>query len=231
MQRIEISVIIPTFNEAKNIVSLLKKLQQQLEGYSYEIIIIDDHSPDGTYSEVKRKVKSKFIKTYLHQGSPELGHSILQGVLKAKGEFIIGMDADFNHDPRVIPLLIVASQYYDMVVASRFIVGGGMSDQYRFITSWLFNLILKIFFRFPVSDNTSGFYIIKRKLLQNLSPSTIYKGYGEYHLRLVYLAKKNNYKLAEVPVFYGKRTYGESKSRFFSMLITYLYTALKLNLS
>jgi len=90
------------------------------------------------------------------------------------------------------------------------------------------NVILKICFGFPIWDNTSGFYAITKKTLFSLHPPSIYYGYGEYHLRLVYTVMQKRLRIVEVPVVYPPRIHGQSKSRLGRMLLTYIWTAFRL---
>ena len=141
------------------------------------------------------------------------------------------MDADFNHPPHAIKKLINELKHHDLVIASRFIKGGGMQDKARGVFTYIFNLFLKYIIGFPIIDNMSGFYVIKKDILFKLPIKQIYSGYGEYHLRLVYLAKKQSLKIKEIPVFYPKRKHGKSKSNLLKMFFRYLFVAFKLKLT
>ncbi|NCN45886.1 MAG: hypothetical protein COU63_03905 [Candidatus Pacebacteria bacterium CG10_big_fil_rev_8_21_14_0_10_36_11] len=226
-----VSVIIPTFNEKQNISLLITKLEKQLQKISHEIIVVDDHSSDGTITDLTKLSRSnQNISFYLNPPPVGLSKSILLGITKAKGKVIVGMDADFNHDPAVINNLIksVVSDDFDLVVASRFMAGGGMDDKLRFYTTKFFNYLLRKIFLFPITDNTSGYYAIQAKVLKKMSLKKIYQGYGEYHLRLVYTAKRMGLRIKEIPVYYQERKYGVSKSKLFEMLKNYFILAFKL---
>lgn len=230
----KVSVIVPTYNERENIVSLMKAIEKELLKFktSFEIIIIDDNSPDGTGQEIKNKFnKHNNIRLFIRKKRRELGSAILLGIKKAKGETIVAMDADFNHPPELIPQLIIGLKNADLIVASRFIKGGGMEDKARYFFTLLFNFFLKYILGFPTMDNMSGFYAIKRDRLFSLPVNYIYRGYGEYHLRLVYLAKKNGFIIREIPVFYQKRKFGKSKSNLFFLFFKYLAVAVFLKLN
>ena len=225
---VDYSVILPTYNESKNILRTIRKVIQILNTLSsrFEIIIVDDNSPDGTGKKViKQFQKDNRIHTIIRTLNPGLSASILEGVHCAKGRIIIGMDADGNHDPNIIPQMIDALKKADVVVASRFIPGGGMENWLRYIASLCVNVILRVFYNFPIWDNTSGFYALRRDALFRLEPTDIYVGYGEYHLRLVYKAFQAGMHIVEVPVFYQNRIHGQSKSRLTTMVATYLRTA------
>lgn len=224
-----ISIIIPTFNERDNIVDLIKAINSFLTNYNYEIIIVDDNSFDGTSKVVKKFFrKDRRIKLFIRKNKRDLGTAILYGINKSKGQVIIGMDADFNHPPKKIPELISALKDSDLVVASRFVYKGGMENKIRYFFTYIFNLFLKYFLGFPIMDNMSGFYAIKRDKLILFPLKKIYYGYGEYHLRLVYFSKSFGLGIKEIPVYYQRRRYGKSKSNLLKMFFKYLIIAIRL---
>jgi len=219
-----VSIIIPTYNEKQNITLLIEKLVKLK--FNKEIIIIDDNSPDKTAEEIKKKFKNNLqVRLFVRKNERGLGTAILYGINNSKSNIIISMDADFNHPPELIPELVKNIKNYDFIVASRFTKGGGMEDKFRYFFTYLFNLFLKYFLSFPTMDNMSGFYAVRRNKLLNLPLKIIYQGYGEYHLRLVWYTKKNGFRIKEIPVYYQKRKYGESKSTLFKMFFQYIFTA------
>lgn len=231
MKNPEISVVIPTYNEREGCIYFLRTLITELKKTrrSFEIIVIDDDSPDQTGKIIQQTFRGDVrIRCYIRFRDRGLGKSILLGIRKARGEILIGMDADFNHDPGTLPSLISCLSDADFVIASRFIAGGGMEGRGRYWLSRAFNWFLQVFFRFPVSDNTSGYYAIRRDLLMTLGPAKIYRGYGDYHLRLVQSAYTHQLKIREVPVWYPARLYGQSKSKLLTMAASYLFTAHRL---
>jgi len=229
----KISIIIPTYNEKENIPKLLKIIKDILRIHSIEakILIIDDNSPDHTANGMQKEKREYGVRVFVRTKEKGLATAILYGIKKSKEDIVIGMDADFNHDPKIIPQLISGLRKADLVIASRFVKGGGMEEKLRYFFTYIFNIVLNKALGFPVMDNMSGFYAIKRKILFNLPLEYIYRGYGEYHLRLVYLAHKKGLKLMEVPVHYKKRVYGRSKSNLFQMFFVYLWEALILKFS
>ena len=231
MNKIRLSVIIPTFNEKKNIVRLIEKIQGVIPP-SHEIIIVDDNSPDGTGAEVKKKYSGNSkIHLINRRQDPSLGKSVLLGIEKARGKIIIGMDADGNHKPDEIPELLNFLSRYDLVISSRFVKGGGMQNRFRYLTSYLMNFFLKIILKSKVCDLTSGFYAVKRETLLKLPIDKIYYGYGDYFFRLIYYAQKRGLLLYELPGYFADRIYGRSKSKLWLMTADYLLTALKLRLA
>ncbi len=229
-KRIDITVVIPTYNERENIISLIPRIIEslsQLSGVKAEIIIIDDNSPDGTADVVRRQFGSmvRCIKRVKNRG---LGTAIARGIRHARGSVIIGMDADGNHDPRYIPALYRALSYSDIAVGSRFVSGGSMPGRLRFGASLAFNACIRYGLGFPIWHNTSGFYAVSKRVLERLGITKIFYGYGEYHLRLVYRAHMARLRLTEIPIRYGLRSYGQSKSRLLIMAVTYLAAAIAL---
>lgn len=225
------SVIIPTYNEKQNIGRLVDVLSKELVTTNFEIIVVDDKSVDGTIELMKKKSAANKRVKFLQNPPPRgLSRSILFGLKQARGRVIVGMDADFNHDPKIIKQLVnkLKNQKLDLVIASRFIKGGGMEDQWRFFLTKLFNQFLRIFFAFPSTDNASGYYAIRSSVLRTMPLDQIFVGYGEYHLRLIYLAKKMKLQIGELPVFYRKRQYGTSKSKLLQMCFSYLKVAFQL---
>lgn len=224
-----LSIILPTYNEAETIVQTVRTIQKVCQKQSYEIIIVDDHSPDGTARLIGKNFSGNpVIRPLTNPGKRSLGLSILYGIKHSRGDIIVGMDADGNHDPALIPPLIKKLQDADLVVASRFLSGGGMKDIKKYINSFLYNKMLRIMLGFPLADNTSGYYAIRRHTLLSLRPSAMYYGYGEYHLRLVWRAFKKELTIVEIPVYYGDRGGGRSKSHALPMAYSYFMTALKL---
>jgi len=133
----KVSIVIPTYNERLNICLLIKKIITFLKK-DFEIIVVDDNSPDKTVEEVKKNFKNKKeIKVFFRKKEKGLGAAILFGIKKAKGEIIVGMDADFNHPPELLPKLIKETKNFDFVVASRFIKDGGMEDKIRYFFTFI----------------------------------------------------------------------------------------------
>lgn len=228
MTRPFISIILPTYNEAESIAQLLSTLTTVLRQLQkpYEILVVDDNSPDGTADVVGAfGRKNPQVQLIVRTKNRGLGLSILEGIKQSLGSIVIGMDADGNHDPQDIPILVTTLKKADCVVASRFLSGGGMQQKWRMFPTLLFNYLLRFAFGFPITDNLSGFYAIKRHALFSLPLDKIYYGYGDYHLRLVYLLHKMNWRIVEVPTFYKARIAGQSKSRLVFMVFSYLREA------
>ena len=228
----KLSIILPTYNEKSNIIILVNKIIKILKNYQKkEIIIVDDLSPDNTYSLVKKKFKKKkFVKPFQRKKDFSLAKSIGFGIKKSKGQLIIVMDTDFTHNPHLISKLIYYCKKNDLVSASRFVKGGSMYSLFHYVLSLIFNFFLELLLNSQMKDNLGGYYCIRRKALRKLNFDKIFYGYGEYYFRLLFYLRKNNTRMHEIPSRYMKRHSGESKSNFFILLFKYSLEAVILKL-
>ena len=174
----ELSIILPTYNEKENIVNLANKILEvtkDIEGK--EIIIVDDNSPDETYSTCKIAFKeNNKIKIILRESNRGLANSIGEGIKIAKGKNIVVMDTDFTHDPKLIPQLIFLIKKYDIISCSRYCAGGIMENKTHFYLSFVFNLFLRIILRTQIQDNLGGYYCIRKSILDTLPTEKIFFG-------------------------------------------------------
>lgn len=231
---VNISVVLPTFNEKNNILALIKQISNVLGKikYSFEIIVVDDNSPDGT-GYLCKKIKSKKVKVFIRKNEKGFASAIMYGLKKSKGKFIIVMDTDFSHDPKLIPTMLKLMPKYDIVIGSRYVVRGGGENKLRYFLSKLYNIFLHYMVNIDIKDSLFGYFCIRKSFLikNNLINSEIFYGFGDYFIRLAYYIKKYNGKFLEIPAFYKDRTYGKSKSNLTNMLITYTKTAIDLRLN
>jgi len=221
-----ISLIIPTYNEKENIGKLLT-LISNLNLKNFEVIIVDDNSPDGTAKEVERLAKEIPLKIKLikRRGKRDLSLSVLEGFKKASGEILGVMDADLSHPPELIPKILKELEDNDFVIASRKISGGEIKE-------W--SLKRKIFSGFAtflaktlvpkVSDPLSGFFFFKKKIIEGVKLSPI-----GYKICLEILVKGNYQKLKEIPYVFKNRLFGKSKLNF-KIILKFLFHVLKLHL-
>lgn len=229
MKRKALSIILPTYNERENIIGIIKLISQELKDIDYQVIVVDDDSPDGTGDAVRELFENNpAIEVFIRKGLRGLASAILYGINRAQGEKILVMDTDFNHDPRIIPKMYLLSKDYDIVIGSRFVPGGGMEDKKRYYFSFLYNIFLGILLNSKVRDNLCGYFMVSKKKLEKLNLEDIFCGYGEYFIRLLFYLQKKGCSFLEIPVFYRLRPYGQSKSRFLSMLWHYSVAAIKL---
>ena len=224
------SLILPCYNEYKNLRLLIPLVQKCFRKSNYQMIIVDDNSEDLTIKKLKSEFKSnKNIKYILRKINPSLGLSIKEGIKKSNGSIIIVMDTDFNHSPKDLKKMInlYNQNDYDLICGSRFLKGGFSSTHFRHYCSKIFNLFVNLITGGKFSDNMSGFFIIKKSLLSKRL-NKIFYGYGDFYIRLLFYMKKKKLKIQEVPVKYGPRKFGQSKTKFFKILILYSIETVKL---
>ncbi len=213
-QNLLISIIVPTYNERENLPVLVERISKALDGkYSYEIIVVDDNSPDRTW-EVALELASKGypVKLLKRPGKLGLGTAVLDGLRKASGKYIVVMDADLQHPPEVLPKLIekALNEDADIVVASRYMPGGGVEGWsfIRKIISKTATLIAKIVLpqARKTSDPMSGFFLFKKNVVENVSLNPL-----GYKILLEILVKAKYRKVVDVPYVFRRRLHGESK--------------------
>lgn len=174
---IRLSLVVPTFNESENIEAFLTALRQPLDqalGEHYEIIVVDDDSPDRTW-ELATALQVGFPQLRVLRRTHEkaLSAAVIRGWQAARGEFLGTINADFQHPPDILPAMIAQLDSADLVVASRFAAGGGLGDwaMHRRVNShvahWLgCRLLPQAFGR--TSDPLSGFYLVRRQAIADV---------------------------------------------------------------
>jgi len=226
----KVSVVLPTYNESENIGELLERLTAALaDTVDHEIIIVDDDSPDGTADVVNRQFGQKGnIRVHVRKGQRGLATAIRKGIELSAGSVVVVMDSDFNHDPKYIPQFLNLIQYYEVVVGSRFLYGGGMYSQWRYYASFFYNVFIRFFLGLPIRDKLSGFFAARTETLQKLDYDNIFYGYGDYFIRLLMTIVDLKLSLIEVPVFYNNRPAGESKTMFLKEFLRYTISVFRI---
>ncbi len=215
-----ISVVLPTYNEAENIILLIKEIDRVVK-YKKEFWVVDDNSPDGSANKVlnyQKKSNKKYINVLRRLKNHGLTNSLKDGIKKAKGDVVVWMDCDFSHPPGVInKLLKKINEGYDIAVASRFIKGGGFvvpeggsNDSWAaIILSRLMNYTIQFLLGRKFGDYTSGFIAVKSRVFKKV----VLRGdYGEYFIDLIYKAYANNFIITEIPYYQLPRRAGQSKT-------------------
>jgi dolichol-phosphate mannosyltransferase len=244
-----VSVVLPTYNERDNIIDLIEAIVDKLEptGANYEVLVVDDNSPDGTAQVVRERFdlveggKNRWegalsqagrVRVVVRTHDKGLAQSIRHGLEVAHGQTLVVMDTDFNHDPAMIPQMVDLLRYYDLVIGSRFVMRGGMEDSLRYTLSFVYNILIRALFRTQIQDNLSGFFAVRQERLFQLAPifDKIFYGYGDYFIRLLLVAWRRDWKILEVPVFYILRRHGASKTGFWRIFRDYTSAVLKLRI-
>jgi dolichol-phosphate mannosyltransferase len=209
-------VILPTYNEAENIEPLVEAVLERLPD-SRRVLIVDDSSPDGTGEIADRLATEHDDVAVLHRAAKEgLGPAYIAGfheALAGGAELVIEMDSDFSHDPANLPQLLRAAGEADLVIGSRYVRGGGVTDwgpMRRFISrggSTYARIVLGI----GVRDLTGGFKCLRRRVLEGIDLGSIDSlGYA-FQVEVTYRAIQAGFRVVEVPIVFRDRQQGHSK--------------------
>lgn len=211
-------IIIPTFNEIENIEKIIRKIFSLTK--PFHILIVEDGSPDGTATVVKKLIKEFPTQLYIEERQEKLGlgTAYIHGfkwALKKDYEFIFEMDADFSHNPEDLIRLYNANTLEggDLSIGSRYVNGVNIVNwpMSRLLMSFFASKYVKIITGMPIHDSTAGFKCYRRKVLETLKLNEIiFVGYA-FQIEMKFKAWKHNFKIIEVPVIFTDRKEGESK--------------------
>jgi dolichol-phosphate mannosyltransferase len=212
-------LVLPTYNEAENLERIVRAALRELASATpdHHILVVDDGSPDGT-GQIADRLAEEFEQVeVLHRTAKEgLGRAYLAGferALASGADLVLEMDADFSHDPRDLPRLIATAEDADLVLGSRYVPGGGVTDWGLFRRmlsrggSWYARVVLRV----PVRDLTGGFKCFRRQTLEGIDyGDTHADGYG-FQIELTYRAIRAGFRVKEVPIVFRDRKEGTSK--------------------
>ena len=209
-----LSVIVPTFNERVNVTKLFEKLDTALTGIDWEVIFVDDNSPDGT-SEVVRQLAGRDarVRGIRRIGRRGLSGACIEGILASSAPYVAVMDADLQHDETQLPKMLAAlsNGQAELAVGSRYVEGGSADsfDKQRAGFSLLATGIAKRLLQVSVSDPMSGFFMIRRDRFEELAPQLSTQGFKI--LLDVIATARGTLRTVEIPYRFGSRLHGESK--------------------
>jgi len=256
----EISVTLPTYNEADNIVAMIEAVDGALSGYDAEIIVVDDNSPDGTSAIVEGVLeKYKKLRLITRKSDRGLVNAIKEGLRESRGEICIWMDTDLSMPAEKIPELIdQIKNGADLALGSRFVKGGSIKGsaphegKTGFFHVWntlrktedsflavgiskYGNLFARLVLDRRYYDYTSGFYAVKKNVIADVG---LEGEYLDYCIRLIYKTALKGYRISEIPVTISPRMHGESKTSnnlfvvfLLSLKCIFIIISLKLNAS
>jgi dolichol-phosphate mannosyltransferase len=211
---LRLSIVVPTFNERQNVQEFLRRIEVTLGEPGWEVIFVDDDSPDGTASVVRNIAQTDpRIRCLQRIGRRGLSSACIEGMLAASAPSIVVMDGDLQHDETVLPKMLAEIEQggADVVVGTRYSVGGSTGDwnESRKTMSRFATRASRVILKQPVSDPMSGFFMLQRKVLE----STVHKlsGLGFKILLDVLVTAKQPLCVAEVPYRFRDRFAGESK--------------------
>jgi len=208
-----VSVILPTFNERENLQDLVQEIVGALGETPFEIVIVDDASPDGT-GEVAANLASSDSRVHhvARSGKRGLASAVVEGAKHARGHYVCVMDSDFSHDPEELPgMLAKAQERYSIVVGSRYVPGSMFVGQpiARRLLSWLFNTVARLVIGVRTRDVLTGFVLCERELITTM-PTAYSSGGFKWLMEL--LATDRQAKICEWPIVFRDRRHGSSKA-------------------
>src|SRR5262245_53619513 len=210
----ELAVVVPTFKESGNVAELVKRLDAALEGVAWEVIFVDDDSPDGTTDIVKGIAASDPRVRCLRRVSRRgLAGACIEGMLSSSARYVGVMDADLQHDQNLLSRMLATLKRgdADLVVGSRYVAGGSASafSKSRGLMSKAAGSLARALTRVELSDPMSGFFMMRRDRFDPLAGSLSTSGFKI--LLDIVLTAKGQLRIAEEPYVFGSRTFGESK--------------------
>lgn len=209
-------IVIPTYNEKNNLPKLLDQIfSLKIDGLN--ILVVDDNSPDGTGKIVDKMKKTNPQIDILHREKKQgLGKAYVAGFKEALGkgaDYIFEMDADLSHDPKYLPDFFKAIQNYDLVLGSRYIKGGGVSNWNlaRRLISRFGNIYARIILGLPYHDLTGGFKCYRRNVLESIGLDNLSSVGYNFQIESTYKVHHAGFKIVETPIIFTERAEGDSK--------------------
>jgi dolichol-phosphate mannosyltransferase len=208
-------IVMPTYNERENITAIVEEIARYAP--QTDLLIIDDHSPDGT-GEVADALRERFpnVSTMHRAGKLGLGTAYIAGfryAIEHGYDLVFEMDADFSHDPRYLPEFLATAEHADLVIGSRYIRGGGTPNWSwlrRFISGGG-NIYARIMLGLPVKDATAGYRCYHTRVLAALDLGAVRSQGYAFQVEMTYQTLKHGFCVREVPIIFVDRRVGESK--------------------
>jgi dolichol-phosphate mannosyltransferase len=210
----QLSVVVPTFNERDNVTVLYRRLEATLAGIPWEVVFVDDNSPDGTWEVVRGLARQDpRVRCIRRIGRRGLSGACIEGILASSAPYAAVIDADLQHDETQLPKMVglLQSGAAELVVGSRYIEGGSADsfNKQRAGASQLATEVAKRLLKVAIADPMSGFFMIRRDRFEELAPKLSTQGF-KILLDIVATAE-GRLRTIEVPFTFGSRQHGESK--------------------
>ena len=208
-------IIIPTFNELDNVPTLIPEVLSKNE--NIDILIVDDNSPDGTSDFVQNEAENNpRIKLIKREKKLGLGTAYITGfkyALKNNYNYIFEMDADFSHNPKMIPKFLKEIKKYDLVLGSRYKEGVNVANwpMSRLMLSLFANVYTRVITGLPIRDATGGFKCFRREVLEAINLDEVKSNGYAFQIEMTFKAYKKGFKIGEMPIIFIDRTKGASK--------------------
>ena len=208
-------VISPTYNECKNVQSLIELILGKYP--EFHLLIVDDSSPDGTANKVK-ELQADYPNLHLEERPTKdgLGTAYIYGfkwAIEREYDRIVQMDADLSHDPNDVPRLVNLLDEHDLIVGSRYVEGVSVVNWpiRRLILSYSANLYSRVITGMPIKDSTGGFKAWRREVLEGLDLNAVRSQGYSFQIEMNFRTWCKGFRIKEVPIIFVDRTIGESK--------------------
>ena len=226
LERVRLTVVIPTYNEADNLPAMAEALLD-LPVPQLQLLVVDDNSPDGT-GEIADDLAARYnagdpprprILVLHRPGKAGLGTAYVAGMRRALqdgADFVVQMDADFSHSPAYIPQMlgVMLATDADVVIGSRYVPGGSLDEgwsAWRRFVSWWANLYSRAILGLRIRDMTAGFKLWRREALLGIDLEQVRSNGYSFQVEMAYLCEKLGYHLVEIPIHFEDRRIGQSK--------------------
>ena len=215
MEKKKILIIIPTYNELENLPKLIPEVLSKNE--NIDILIVDDNSPDGTAGFVKDEAKKNSrIKLIKREKKMGLGTAYIAGfkfALQNNYDYIFEMDADFSHNPKMIPKFLKEIKKYDLVLGSRYKEGVNVANwpMSRLMLSMFANIYSRVITGLPVHDATGGYKCFRKEVLEAINLDEVKSNGYAFQIEMTFKAWKKGFKIKELSIIFIDRVKGKSK--------------------
>jgi dolichol-phosphate mannosyltransferase len=211
---LQLSIVVPTFNERGNVATLVQRLDAALTGIAWEVIFVDDNSPDGTTEAVRELARNDFrVRCIRRIGRRGLSGACIEGMLASSAPCAAVIDGDLQHDETQLAKMLglIERNEAELVIGSRYIEGGSADsfNTQRLGASKFATAVAQRVLRVPIADPMSGFFMIRRDRFEQLAPKLSTQGFKI--LLDVVATAEGDLRVVEVPYTFGSRLHGESK--------------------
>lgn len=219
MEETNVMVVVPTYNEANNLPTLVEKLLA-LDVPGLSILVVDDNSPDGTgqLADDLAQQLAERLHVLHREGKLGLGTAYITGfgyALDHGADFVVQMDADFSHSPEYVPQFLAAIDGYDVVIGSRYVSGGSLDERWgwgRYFLSWWANSVYaRVILGLRVKDVTAGFKCWRGSTLRGIGLHRVRSNGYVFQVEMAYLTEKLGFRFLELPIYFEDRRIGQSK--------------------
>ncbi len=214
MTAVELTVVVPSFNEIDNVEPLIERLHAALDGIEWEVIYVDDDSPDGTAAKVRELAQTDpRVRCIQRIGRRGLSTAVIEGMLASSAPYLAVIDADLQHDEKLLPRMLATLKLdgLDIVVGSRYVAGGatGDWDKGRAVMSSIATRLARLVVAAEIADPMSGFFMLRRRAFERTARRL--SGNGFKILLDLFASAPTPYRFRELPYVFRQRIHGESK--------------------